>query len=176
MSPDELAIKYHNLIYSFASKHHVYLDIDDNYGMLAEAFWKACLEYNPNLGEFSTLAYKFMLNDLRAHIKSNTSMKRFNAKGSSVSINDEENINAINKVRNDGIEENIISDIDNQNLLNQLYEIASKTQRQYMLLALEGYKNTEIANMLNSTKQNVDNLKNRIKNKAIKNGYFYEVF
>jgi len=58
----ELVTKNHNLIYSYAYKKNV--SIQDNYDVLAIGLCKAAKTFNKSKGEFSTLAYCCMENEL----------------------------------------------------------------------------------------------------------------
>ena len=58
----ELAEKNHNLIYKFAYKRNIL--IDEYYGILATGLCNAAKIYDSNKGEFSTIAFRCMENEL----------------------------------------------------------------------------------------------------------------
>lgn len=60
---DKFIIENHNLIYSYAIKHH--LDIEEYYGILAIGLVKAVERFDDSYGtNFSTFAYKVMKNEV----------------------------------------------------------------------------------------------------------------
>lgn len=161
----QLVSKNHNLIYGYAAKKH--LDIEEYYGVLAEALCMAGKLYDPKIGnQFSTLAYKCFEIERAAHIRAKNRMRN---------IPSDLFVSYDAKIKNeDGKQTSFldylsdhIQDNSDEDLLFIRDFIGSLDQREKFVLnhLLLGYKSVEIAKAVALSHQSITLLKKKIRKK-----------
>ncbi len=132
----QLATQNHNLIYGFAHKYK--LDLDEYYDLLAIAYCEAVEVYDANKGELSTIAYLKMQQAVERYKKQYR--HRFYYEPYTYS-------------REHGYDE-----VDNNDLYD--YIRTQLTNKQVIVFDywLEGYSQSDIADILNVSKQNIQQI------------------
>ena len=157
----KLATENHNLIYWFASKKNV--PIDDYYGVLAVGLCKAAMSFDSNRGEFATIAYRCMSNEL------NTYWRSVNSKSTipqNIMFYYEspagEKENYFEKIVDNDAYESMIYDIMSKEFANSLTD----KEKKIVDMLIEGLTRNEIADNFHCKSQNVSYYIKKIRNKA----------
>lgn len=160
----ELAEQNHNLIYDFMRKRN--LDEEEYYGIVAIGLCKAATNYNHKKGEFSTLAYKCMDNEVAGHLKyinGKTKIPSDRIFSYNILLNEDESESYIDIM--------LGSDFDTFKAAEKNIEYANffkklNDREKFIIKCFEnGLNQTEIANGLNITQQAIYRNVKRIRNK-----------
>lgn len=136
MDKQQIAIQNHNLIYGFAHKKQ--LNLDEYYDLLAIAYCEAVNIFDPNKGELSTIAYLKMQQALDRYKKQHK--QRFYYEPYTYT------------------KENGYDEVDNEDLFK--YIRTQLTEKQIVVFDywIEGYSQSDIADILNVSKQNIQQI------------------
>lgn len=136
MDKQQIAIQNHNLIYGFAHKKR--LDLDEYYDLLAIAYCEAVEVFDHNKGELSTIAYLKMQQALDRYKKQHK--PRFYYEPYTYT------------------KENGYDEVDNEDLFR--YIRTQLTEKQIIVFDywIEGYSQSDIADILNVSKQNIQQI------------------
>lgn len=168
----ELVESNHNLIYRFAYNNNLF--IDDYYDILAIGLCKASINFDKDKGMFSTYAYRCMLNELRLYWKNNKRksvipnalIMSYDISGDDALLNYELRKNIDNSFcfSDEHITHDIvIGDIASTMFINTL----NKNEKNIVQFLMNGYSQTEIAEILKCTRQNVNNHVQVIRKKLV---------
>ena len=146
----KLAEENEKLIMGFANAFHVDLDAnEDFYGMLAESFCKACEKYTPEVGKFSTFAYKYMSTTMKRFYQTCMQHKYRVNYETKMSLdykpNDDKDGEYYNLVGVHNFEDEVCEKIDAQTVIKDIWEVATDIQRDYLENTYKGLTNKEIA-------------------------------
>lgn len=152
----ELIEVNHNLIYEFAKKKHLF--IDDYYDILAIGLCKAAMVFNPEKGEFSTIAFRCMENELNMQIRYENRMFRIPSDMLLSYDAPKDNDNAENNgsfldgfADSCSVHDTVIGEMMSALLMNLL----SEKQQQIVRWLMDGKKQDEIAEALLCSQQSV---------------------
>lgn len=146
----ELATENHNLIYWFASKKNV--PIDDYYGVLAVGLCKAAKSFDKDRGEFTTMAYRCMANELNTYWRSMSSKSAIPKNVMfyyDAPVGDGES--CFDKITDNDAHESMIYDIMSEEFANNLTD----KERSIVDMLVEGLTHNEIADKIGCRRQNV---------------------
>lgn len=155
-----LVEKNHGLIFGFAIKNN--LLIDDYYDILAIGLCMAALSYNPSKGEFSTLAYTCMGNEVKKYWKNITCSK--NSPEESV-ISYDSSIDAEHTLTDSSSVYDNFDDILNRIFYSSFYDTLNKKEQIIFDDIVNGMTRKEIGNKLGCTHQNVSLIVKNIRKK-----------
>lgn len=150
----------HNLIYSFLKKYN--LSIDEYYDICAIALCKASIAFDETKSSFSTYAYKSMFNAYLLNIRKETAQHKI-PRELIVSYDKDCSKDGIDEAMNfkDMLEDNV--DIEANVIFNitmkEYFNKLSKLQSNILILALYGYKQEDIANKFNVSRNYVSKIK-----------------
>lgn len=163
----ELVTENHNLIYAYAHKKDI--SLDEYYGILAIGLCKAAKAFDKSKGEFSTIAYRCMENELCTYWKSMQSKSTI-PEDLVLSYD-------VTKTKEDfDNQNNFLENFpDNQSYNDMMYAIMSfefterLTDKESIIFQylLDGLTHNEIANKLGCKRQSVAYHINNIRNKVI---------
>lgn len=136
MDKQQIATQNHNLIYGFA--HRKRLDLDEYYDLLAIAYCEAVEIYDSDKGELSTIAYLKMQQALDRYKKQHK--PRFYYEPYTYS------------------NENGYDEVDNEDLFRYIKTQLTETQSIVFDYWLDGYNQREIADLLDTSKQNIQQI------------------
>lgn len=181
---EKLANENYKLIYKFMRKYKIDEEsIHDYYGLLAEAFCKACEDYDESFGyEFSTLAFRYMSFRLNIFRHELNAIKRKTNSAIAYSLDEALFYNKVEKTMQERLTDEkagmftslVDNRIDNINTINKIWDVATDAQREYMVMMYDGLNGAEIARRLNITKQAVNIRRNQILKNCQKNNIVYE--
>lgn len=160
----ELAEKNHKLIYEFANRKRLLLD--DYYDILAIGLCNASMIYDKNKGEFSTLAYNCMENELKMYWRHITKKS---------SVPDKMILSYDNLFYNDEGEKVLYEElIDNKGIndcqlentfASLLIDLLTDKEKKIVSFLICGMSQNEIAKQLKCKQQNINYFVNQIRKK-----------
>ena len=158
----QLASENHQLIYSFLNKYH--FDPEEYYGLAAIGLCKAAKLYDESKGNFSTYAYRAMLNSIKHDLLFKSRAKRIPENlidyyNSEICNENGEIIEYLSLIPSgDDIEKEVIAKIVVESYMNLL------TDRDRLVLALlsDGYTHQEIGKIIGVSRNTVSKIKSRI--------------
>lgn len=163
----KIAEENHNLIFAFLERHH--LPVEEYYDLAAIGLCYAAVAYNPNRGNFSTLAYQCMYHEI---CKQMTAEKRAKRGGEKPLLScdlvykngDEEGKCTILSMlpSPDNVEEQCI----NAEMLSIFTRKLTPIQRKVFALFYRGYNQSEIAEILGYSKQYISTIRGKLAEKA----------
>ena len=146
----------HNLIYNFAKKRN--LIIDDYYDILAIGLCKAAKIFNKNKGEFSTIAFRCMENELCMywrHEQRQSSIPEDMILSYDAPINDEDSDSRSSFLDNVA-DRNYTHDIVIENIMgNMLLDVLNDKEKSIVELLDNGLSQVDIAIKFGCTRQNI---------------------
>jgi RNA polymerase sigma factor (sigma-70 family) len=161
----KLVEENHNLIFKYAIKNNI--DIDEYYDLLAIGMCKAALVFDTTKGAFSTVAYHCMGNEMNMHRRH---MNRMYIIPNNMIFSYDAYMNNDCK---DG--ENFLSTISSDIysdevaignvMLSELITTLTVKEKRVMALLIDGYTQSEIAEEMNCSRQNVWKYVSRIRKK-----------
>ena len=146
-----------NLIYKFAHQRHIV--VDEYYGILAIGLCNAAKKYNEDKGKFSTFAYRCMTNELYAYWRE-IYKKSAVPSGEILSYDELENDECFCSSQ-DSVEDLATSRV----ALKEFVGTLSNQEKEVTKYLTVGMKQTEIADKMGCTKQNISYLAKKICNK-----------
>ena len=170
----ELVELNHNLIYKFAYNNN--LLIDDYYDILAIGLCKASMDFNENKGNFSTFAYICMLNELRLYWKNSQRksvipdalIMSYDVSGNDVLPNSEWKNNISNSLLDNFADKYTTHDIAVGNIISNMFiDTLTEKEKNIVKLIVNGYNQTETAEILNCTRQDINNRVKIIRKKLV---------
>lgn len=150
----ELVEKNHNLIYGFSEMFHV--PIDDYYGVLAIGLCNAAKSYDVKKGKFSTFAYHCMKNEMIKEYCKDNKLKDSDYNDTQYECLDENLLLYGNIPYNKYVEKELY-----ENILSLLTD----KERKILYYLYSGTTETEIANKMNCSKQNISYFVKKIRMK-----------
>lgn len=164
----ELVEKNHNLIYEFAKKKNLVLD--EYYGILAIGLCKAASVYDEDKGKFSTIAYCCMNNKLNEHyryINKQCAIPESKIFSYDIQLTDDESCSTfVDMIADDYcIHEDVMSKMMSRSILSTL----SDTEKIICNYLIDGMKQSEIADLLGCSRQNIGHYVQQIRKKVSKN-------
>lgn len=158
----ELVTENHNLIYAYAHKKDI--SLDEYYGILAIGLCKAAKAFDKSKGEFSTIAYRCMENELCTYWKSMQSKSTI-PEDLILSYDNGDYDNQNNFLENypdcqasESVMYAIIS--------SEFIESLNDKEKEVVNLLMDGLTHREIANKLECKRQNIGYYVKQIRNKA----------
>lgn len=158
----KLAEVNHNLIYDFLFKHH--LTIEDWYDLAAIGLCKAAISWDSEKAQFSTYAYRLMLNEVLIE-------KRKNRKQSTIpeykmvyyqdetENNDGDTASFINLIPS---KENVEGDVLSEILFSEFENNLKDKHKKIFALFRQGYKQREICKIVGCSQQQVSRVKKKL--------------
>lgn len=159
----KLVEENHNLIYTILYK--MKLNYSEYYGDAAIALCKAAIDFKPDKGKFSTIAYSYIKNSLINRISYNNSIFRDSKNDISLNFKDSEYKEIINNDINikTNIEENFIV----EEKINGIKKTLTQKERDIFELLLLGYNNKQISKIIGFSEGRVSQWKKEIKKKYL---------
>lgn len=183
----KLASDNYKLIYHFMKQHNIDPEeINDFYGLLAEAFCNACEKYDEKSGyEFSTFAFTFMNNAMHTEYYKQNAIKRKSNSDIEIYLDAKQKSNKHTGLINDYYEkiadanasailDLVESTIDNQRLISKIWDIANDNQREYISMLYEGMNGAEIARKIGITRQGINVRRNELLKACERHNIVYE--
>ena len=163
-----LAADNHNLIYKFASIKEV--DIDEYYGLFAIGLCKAAKLFDASHGfKFSTLAYRCMETEYRAYWRHELCSRHIPLNmlvSYNIPIgNDDGDSEMLDVLSNDA--SNSINNDQSKIEVEEFFKELKPMQRLVLNGLMEGYRESDLAEYIGCTKQNISRIKMCIKDKWI---------
>lgn len=160
-----LVAENHNLIYGYALQKN--LPIDDYYDILAIGLCKAAKAYDGCKGEFSTVAYRCMQNELYTHWNANKKQSSI-PQDLIVSYNTPmfcEDFNNGNNLLENLLDLKSHNDIMYSMMSSEIKDCLTARENMVLNLLRIGFTHSEIADKLGCHKSNVTYFAGRIRNK-----------
>lgn len=157
----DLVVRNHNMIYDFAYKRN--LNYEEYYGILAIGLCYASQVFDSSKGKFATIAYKCMENELINYWLRNN-RKYCIPENAIIPIDttkDTDDIYLVNLKDDYCLCDDVLSQIE----LNSFLSILSCKEKMVMQYLLSGMKQNEIALKMDCTKQNINSIVKRIREK-----------
>ena len=162
----QLAAENHQLIYSFLHKYDY--DIEDFYDLAAIGLCKAARSYKDSMGNFSTLAYKCMFNEIAHYFVNQGAARRvpshlimhYDAK---IHSDDEGEFSEILNCMNcdNGFENDAITDI----LIDICKVKLTDRDRIVFEMLMDGYTTREIGKVIGCSNMNITNIRRKIESR-----------
>ena len=160
----KLASENHNLIYSFLNRYN--FDPEEYYGLAAIGLCKAAKLYDESKGNFSTYAYRSMLNNIKHDLLYKSRSKRIPENlidyyNSEFCNDNGEIIEYLSLLTSDiDIEKEVLAKIVVETYMNEL------TDRDRLVLRLlsDGYTHMEIGEIVGISRNTVRKIRDRIMN------------
>jgi len=154
----------HNLIYAFLSSNS--LDIEEYYDLAAIGICKAALSYDKEKGQFSTLAYKCMWNQVMVEKRKQKAISR----GDGLQVlyydacfeSDDSEISFLEMLEDWKADTGKQAEI--RHFLYSIYSKLNELESKMFDLLLRGYKQKEVAILCGRSQTTVGNLRKRLKN------------
>lgn len=164
----ELVEKNHNLIYEFAKNKNI--SLDEYYGILAIGLCQAALAFDEDRGKFSTIAYCCMNNKLSEYyryINKQCAIPESKIFSYDIQLTDDESCSTfVDMIADDYcVHDAVVGKIMSKSILNTL----SDTEKMICNYLIDGMKQSEIADMLGCSRQNVGHYVQQIRKKVSKN-------
>ena len=160
---EEMFINNMNLVYHVLNKNYSYLAHDEDIiqeGMIG--LWKACLHYDPLKSEFSTFAYKCILNSIRYELRKQG--KYYNIKFVSFDnpVSDDSSIDLEQLLPSKSDE---LADAEYRTALQCALESLNERDRQIIILLIQGWKQVAVAEKFGITQAQVSRIKKKLKSR-----------
>ncbi len=158
----------HNLIYGYAKMHNI--SVEEYYDLLAIGLCKATINYDDSKGEFSSLAYRCMKNELVDYFRSCNGKSRVPVEciisydASTGNEEDGGNITALDAIADSHYTDEEV--IQSQTYIDML-SLLSEREVKIAMYIEQGLKESEIAVYMNCSQQNVNRMRNNIKRKLL---------
>lgn len=156
----------HNLIYGYAKKYNI--SVEEHYDLLAIGLCKATINYDDSKGEFSSLAYRCMKNEMVDYFRLCNGKSKVPVECiisyDAPTGNEEDGSNA---TALDTIADNHYTDeevIQSQTYIDML-SLLNERETKIAMYIEQGLKESEIAVLMDCSQQNVNRIRNNIKKK-----------
>ena len=157
-----LVTENHQLIFGYLTKKG--LNIDEYYDLAAIGLCKAAMNYRKNSGKFSTLAYRCIHNEIYNEYRQKNQTRAIpedmiSSYNMLISNCNGDDIEVLDTLKSDfDIEKYVLDNV----LLEKLYEKLSDKYKMTLILALKGYNNCEIGDILGYSDSTIWNIKKKI--------------
>lgn len=157
----QLAEKHHSLIYWLMTKQH--LPYDDYYGVVAYGLCKAAKTFDPTRGIlFTTYAIRLMLNEINMERRREHNYKRVEATVSlSDAIEDTDRLTIQDMIPDNTVD--LFSETVASCMLDLIEQLEGR-DRQIVLLAIQGYTQSQIAQQVHIAQSYVSRILRRVYN------------
>ena len=153
----------HSLIYGYLNRKN--LEVDDYYDIVAIGLCKAAKNYDLEVGEFSTFAYKCMNNEVKNYLTYIKGVKKVPEElvmSYDISLNESDDSMSNAVIRDDVEVEDILIHFDYEKFKNNNLNARERLIIKYLE---NGFKQSYIAEELNFTQQYISSVIKNIKKK-----------
>lgn len=160
----------HNLIYKFANKEN--LAIDEYYDILAIGLCRAAIGFEESKGKFSTFAFHCMKNELCMYWRHGQRQSAIPdnmvlSYGATISNSDNDSEGSYGNTFLDYFADKNFTDeiVISEIMSNVLLDVLNEKEKRIVELLVDGFNQTDIANKLNCSRQNVNHYIKQINKK-----------